>query len=432
MIGGDTANAALNYAGNALKILGLDNWQLSTASFNGINFTVAMTPGSAFNPNDIPFSGAYDAYESLTGNSDIPFGTSLGTYSVTDSCKAKNVVHPLVNYNGSFIQPMGVEGEKFTLEVIFFGLGYQVLLQKALVGILNINKTVIPENLNVLVHPVRGVINNCFYDSHTVQHSSGACQAARLTINFITDYVPTTTNESTSTYAKLYEKIQEISTIVAAMSSGLSYVGINFLKTSVTQFELQFYTGGSSEQPYNVNPLIRQRIGYLNDQNYNLSQTLLSCVYLVYKYIKPSGFSDFYLDSLTVDISLLPPLFNYIQMLTDTEVSQLISYYIDQVNFVIDQYEEYNLELLYPTRINELKTSIVYLTQFSELLLELNYSQYTTYVVPNLMSIRQVLFNLGLDFNKDLTQFLVNNRNAIISCNHLPKGTVLKIRALDA
>lgn len=423
-------NTGMNLAGNALNFFGLGNWQLTTASYNGVNFMVAV-PG-LFNTNQIPFSGAYNALEALTGSADLPYGTSLGTYYVSDDIKRKLVVHPIPGYTGNFIEDMGWEGERFTLEAIFFGIGYQVLLETALVAMLNVNKTVPSESLNVLVHPVRGVINNCWLSSYRITHASTLTHACRLTLNFIADEVPTTANTSLSSYAQLYQKIQEIASIVGNVSGALNAASFFFSGSQFTENASYFYNGSPRGEASNLNPLVRQQIDTLNTLNADTNQIYLSCVAVAYQYLKPAGFSDFYLDSLQINLNLLPELFRYVQILTDSEITALVSFYIGVVDALITQYSTYNLDTIFPDVINRYKQTVVLLTQFCQLLLQLDESQTLTYIVPTTMSLRQVLFNLDIDFNQDLTQLLVNNRDVLISTNYIPAGTVLKIRGSNA
>lgn len=419
-------NPAINISGNILQILGLNNWQLETASYNGVNLMVAV-PG-LINVDQIPFSGAYQALEQLIANPELPYGTSLGTYGVTDAITQRIVIHEIPGRDGNFIELMGWKGETFAVECIFFGIGYQVLLQQALTYFTNPAGLVSTEDLNVLVHPVRGAIDPAYLASYKITHAPSACRAARLTLNFISDEIPTTQPASTSSYVQLYQEIQAILALIANLSSILNFSNIALAGSPLGINAPMFHNSSARGDSKNINPLIRQQLDILNAANNALSKIFLTCSNLVYIYLKPTNFSDISLESIPLDLTLLPELFRYINILTGAEISTLIEFYIQKANTTILLYGKYELDVIFPDKIDTIKNTIVELTKFSELLLSLSNAGLVTYTVPYTMSLRQALKDNNIDFNGDISQNLVNNRAVLISTNYILKGTVLSLR----
>ena len=427
----NTLNNVLTIAQDILQLSGLENWQLQPASYNGVAFMMAVN--QYVNVDQIPFSGAYSAIQELTGTNTLPFGTSMGTYNVTDSIKRRLVIHDIPGRNGNFFEDQGWSGETFTLKAIFFGIGYQVLYQQALVGMLDDTK-VAPSNLHVLVHPVRGVINNCLLTEYSIDNRAGMAQACVLNLTFKADNTPYTETIAISPLTKLYEKIAAIQQLVQDTASAVELTSILFSGSLIGSSGLSGTqrlgtTASANGDMSTLNPLIRAQIDTISDACQRMSNILLYCTKLLYTYMAPPGFRDFYLDPVVIDFSELPELFRFVTIFTDTEIGIIMDYYSNQTAATIALFSVYGLNRILPDKINQLRTSIDQLSQFAELLLLLQDVSTITYKVPYTMSIREVCWLNQIPFlDSDLSPLLLNNRDVIGTTNAIPKGTILKLR----
>lgn len=439
---GNIVNTALTLATDLFNLTNIGNWQLAPASYNGVALMVPI--GNAdismdsfgVNVDQIPFSGAYTALQEFTGDKVIPFGTHLGVSNVKDQISRRVVIHDIPGRDGNYFEQQGWSGETFTIQAVFWGIGYQVLYQQALINMLN-DAVVNPANLNILVHPVRGTIQNCLLMSYSIDNSYARANCCVLNLTFKADNTPFTKAFPISPLTKLYEEIAAIAQGVENIAGAISllstlFTGSNTLGGQLGAVQQVPLVASANGSPATLNPLIRSRIDLLNTANERLSNILLYCSKLLYTYMKPPTFNDFYLSPVVINFAELPELFRFVTIFTANEVGILINYYTERVMETIALYNQYNLNLVFATKLDALRNSIVSLSQFAEILLVLQNTDTQLYVVPYDMSLRQVCFLNGISFlDADITPLLLINRDVIGSVNLIPKGTLLKLRTLN-
>ncbi len=439
---GNVVNTTLTLVDDLFNLTNLGNWQLAPASYNGVALMVPTgnadisTDSFSINVDQIPFAGAYTALEEFTGDKVIPFGTHLGVTQVKDQINRRLVIHDIPGRDGNYFEQQGWSGETFTIQAVFWGIGYQVLYQQALINLLN-DSIISPANRNILVHPIRGTVQNCLLTSYVIDNTYARANCCILHLTFKADNTPFTKAFPISPLTKLYEEIAAIAQGVEDIAGAISllstlFTGSNAFGGQLSAIQQVPLVTSANGSPAGLNPLIRSRIDLLNTANTRLSNILLYCSKLLYTYMKPPTFNDFYLSPVVIDFSDLPELFRFVTIFTSTEVGILINYYTNQVIETIALYGKYNLNLVFASKLDSLRNSVVSLSQFAELLLELQNVDTQLYVVPYDMSLRQVCWLNGISFlNADITPLLLINRDVIGSVNLIPKGTIIKLRTLN-
>lgn len=185
----------LNDQSNLLEvasILGLTNWQLNEGMYNGCSFHTLQPLSAAISQSAIvngAATGIY-AFNKLLGTNllgDNPnsrtnlFLTTLALMNVNDELTRKFVRKRLPYANQDNIEDMGLSGESYTINALFFGMDYLTALDNFLNAVLNPP----PKDENVLIHPVLGEISG---DTYLVRmkrrYSSDAYQAVMLELQF--------------------------------------------------------------------------------------------------------------------------------------------------------------------------------------------------------------------------------------------------------
>ena len=166
--------------------LGLNNWDLQQAKYNGVIFSVvsdsALQRFQEYNPLAGPTQTVINLFQDqdpgdifgtqTANNANLPYGTKSVLSDFTDSTKRKLVKKNIPNMDGDIYEDLGFGGEMFTGNGIVFGSAYYDALYNFQTYFIN-DSAVNPADRNVLQHPIRGVIPRTFLSacSYTYEHT---------------------------------------------------------------------------------------------------------------------------------------------------------------------------------------------------------------------------------------------------------------------
>lgn len=420
----------LGFAGEIANLFGLNNWQLQEASYNGIQF---MVFGNNFFENNNPFQGV--TYSGIlgpatppdNGTNALPFGTKAAVGNVQDRIDRRLVIHDIPNRDGNFIENLGFTGETYTMIGLLAGPQYYDRFSTIRVGF-----TADPQSTNsqtnILVHPLYGTIPKAYLKSWQLVHSSDKWRAVAVMFEFVCDNRPGPILESTNITSQIFASISLIENMVILLAEVLNLGSALFSRLNALTTSPQF--GSSLGDPRSLNPVIRTQAQELSEGNQNLSQLFLFSSAILWQYLKPEGATDFYLSNVQVNLALLPSLFRYVTIFGEKEADILVSYYAHQAEALIEQYRAFGLATVFVEQIYNIRQSVVILDQFAKLLLNANENSYTSYTVPNTMSLREAIWRNGLNLNTDYISTMLLNRDVLGTTNKIVAGTVLKFRKI--
>lgn len=410
--------------------LGLDNWSISPASYNGVAFQVFTSLPQSLNPLR---GTTVQGYNANPQTAPLPLFTNAGVYNVQDRARRRLVIHDIPNRDGTFMEDQGWEGETYTMMSILFGINYQPVLSNIRNYFTNDASVSNPTaNLNVLVHPIYGTIRNVKLSEMTSLHSYDKWRAVVLRLTFIADNQIGTFPVADSSLASqifqystaIYSLLTEIG--AAIQLSTVLYNRIGTIFDSPTMLTSKVDTESTGETN---NPVLRSDILALNTANQALQQLFSSSIKLLYQYLKPLGYNDPYLNGLTINYDLLPTLLRYATLLTQDEVNSLVSYYADQTASLIQQYADVGISTVFYKKLLIFNNAVATLSGFGKTLLNAQDNLIYTYTTPYDMSLRRALFLNGFAIPQmDMTDILLLNRDAIGSVNFIPKGTALTLK----
>lgn len=167
----------------------------------------------------------------------------------------------------------------------------------------------------------------------------------------------------------------------------------------------------------------------VNKQIQSLSNIYLQTIKLLYTNLAPTGYVDYFLDSINLDLSEFPPLFSFYTFTTQNEVNSLVNFYSQQVQNFINYIRSIGYEIALENKIYQSKQSLVNVINVSKSLLNEQLSDLYEYTLPFNMSLRMALYLNNINFNNisNVTYVLSLNRTAINSTNFIPAGTVLQL-----
>lgn len=416
------SNFTLNLEQNAslvANILGLNQWQLQTASFANVSFFVVPSSWDQFNPF-APITNT--ATKLLSPNSDpnqnLSFDTILGMQNIRDSQSKKLSMRRLPNFDGFFIRDNGSDGIVYEMVSLIIGPDY-------LEAINNIQNAVNKQNGKGydFVHPMYGKLQNCFISNIVRLFNSTEWRACTFTLRIVqsgSNSSKVTTPSLSSIASKTLNLINgsiaafgKLSADIALSQGLLASVGIGSI-------------GGAQQTTTSPQQRAQQLSNALNANKAKLE----AATTLVYQQLaKPKlQVTNYAFLNATVDYNNLPSLFRYSAVRTQ-QFSTLLQYYADSIAATIDLYTLYGVDTIWSDNIALLKSSLVQLDNLlSTVLVKLN-NTYRNYTLPANYSVRQIFFYNGLNFNDwNIVQtFIEQNQSRVNDLNIIPEGTIVSL-----
>ncbi|MCE3267806.1 MAG: hypothetical protein K0R49_58 [Burkholderiales bacterium] len=406
-----------------------NGWDLQNAQYNGVNFYIAKPFGSGSITNALDTINAASSMLGLDStsfplNSSLPIGTKEHLQEVRDNVKRKLVVHPLVNTNTNIIEDLGFEVERFNGVGLIVGDSYYnaytnlynyFLARNGDVTYANIPK----EYRNVLQHPIRGKIENVFLHEFRVIHSAQRWKSILFEFTFVAQEVTVVTQKSQSVINKvnqlfnlLIQSINDILAIIAQIEAYGNMVSNYFNSTT----------------PSNAVNFANQTVPQIKNYTVPLLGSTATILYNNFKLSNQSNnYTNYYFENQSVDYSKFGALTQYANSYDDTGINALVQIYNTNVQKQIDQINSYGLNIQANNLITSLANSYVNLLDLSKSLSANNSSQFTSYLVPYTMSIRELCFINNLDFNdiNILQTIIATNRGKFASVNKIPENIVV-------
>lgn len=442
----DNALTPINYANKIADFLGLNKWDLSPGSYNGVKFHI-IKPGilealNRFNPaagviSDIEgLTSAFGNKSNLSAkqtNDALPFGTTTVTTNIQDSGRRKLIMHRIPNANFDIPEDKGFGGDMIKCIGIMFGPSALLAAQNFFRAALNDNAAS-PVVRNVLVHPVFGTLQNVFLESYERIHSSDYFRAITFNLVFRLTQPISINVPQASLVSSIYSTIKSLLNLYAKIISALG-----LFSTLTTRFRVPIPGAASisSTQKMTIDSMeiessilsntisLNSIVQALSDQ----AQVGIGITRLLYSNLSPTGATNVSLDSINVDEDLLIP-YNGINLTgVSNGVTRIISEYANRLKFIFTAIYTNKFDNVFVGTINDFKSFLSQITTLGKLLLnELEGSTFT-YIVPNAMSLEEVLFYNNLDvFDVNLQlKIILLNFKSNASCNLIPKGTAIQI-----
>ncbi len=399
--------------------LGVNSWQLSQGSYNGVVFHVVQPLLNRLNDDLNPAAGILDATNQLIGaqnqeagdNTTLPYGTTTVSTAITDIGSRKLAIHELPN-NEDVFEDMGWRGEIYVMQGIIFGAAYSQALQNIMNVFIN-DANAFPGEQNVLVHPILGTIQSTTYligykriynpnlwRSTMYEFVFRSAAPASLITNFNTSII---SNLNTT-----------ISSILAISQSVLNTWG------SIYAIQNAFATSGNS---YSVQQTLQA-----NQQSIQTTvNASLTTAQLMNKNLKPLGYQNVALDqTVTTPTNDIPSYFYFISNMTPSDVNSIISNNNAIIQTCITGLKSLNDNVIYDTITNLLAIQAG-LVQLATTLLNSFYGNIKQYVTPYDIDLFSVCVINSLDYVTQGATVYLLNQALIPSANYIPKGTTLNL-----
>lgn len=399
--------------------LGVNNWQLQPAKYNGVVFHVVRPLLDRLNNDLNPFAGVLDNAISAFGidpaanlgdNTNLPFGTSTVSTNIVDSGRAKMVVHEIPNGEDVF-ENLGWYGENITFLGIMWGSAYATALQNIQNAFFNPAAVPASTDKYVLVHPILGTIKNTRLMSYRRIHVSNKWRAVLYEFTFRTP------KPVSQIQAKPVDTLSQIQTAIGAILS----ISTTLLSAWGDIYAISLLFGNSGNQQTVIPQLQTDQQAIQTTVNENIVVTKL-----MVDNLKPAGFNSIQLDN-TPTQPTSNQYFQYFKTnMTPSDVNSLIETNNVTIQNCINTLNELNTTVFYDTITNliELQSQVDLL---AKALLTSFYGASTQYTVPYDTDIRNVCFNNNLDYATQSDTVWQLNKDKLSSSNFIPKGLVLTL-----
>lgn len=422
----------LSLTGAVLNLF--NGWDLQNAQYNGVAFYVANAIPGLSNGTINNYAQVVNSVNNLLGtnhgqyplNSTPPLGTTYFLKNVTDRIHRKLIVHESINADTNVIEDMGFGAERFSVVGIISGNNYYTVYQNMYNYFLARRGdqyfSSIPKQFQyVLTHPVRGKIPYTYLEDFQVIHAYNKYKAIVFTATFISARIENQEVDHISFANQISQALSVYVTTIGALQSVLA--------------NSQITMGNLSAQYNNVT----QQQTYKNMITPNILNTTIplanGCGTILYNNFSPTGFSNYYFQTQTIDYSALPQLIPFSQGVNLGSISSLLAVYENQIQINTTAINALNYN--YNTQANDLpfstiladvlqalKNTYVALYQLAKVYGINNQSNFNVYNVPYKMSIRMLCYLNSIDFNNSDTLNTLYQLNAgyISSVNFIPAG----------
>ncbi len=412
------SNFVVNFeqdAGLISDILGINTWQLQTASFNGVSFFIVPASWESYNPFQTITKTAtnYLAPNEADPNQNLAADTKLALRNIRDFRSKKLSIRRMPNFNGYFIRDNGADGIGYEMVCLIVGSDY-------LTGLQNIQNTVNDQSGSgfVFVHPVYGSLQNCYISNFTTLFQSTEWRAATFTMRIMQSgsisglpVTPTAKSIAGNVLNVITASINDLGRIGADIELAQGFLG---------RMGLVSYGGQTVQQ----SPAVRAQ--QLSDAVKSNQAKLQAATTIVYQQLAKDklGVTNYTYMNASIDYSNLPAMFRYSKVRTE-QFSDLLQYYADSINETYQLYQRYGVDSIWSDNITALRSSLVQLDTFLASIVAKIDNTYKVYTLPADYSVRQVFFYNGLDFNNwNLIQtFFEQNKNIIQDFNIIKRNT---------
>lgn len=276
----------------------------------------------------------------------------------------------------------------------------------------------------MLNHPVRGKIENVFLSEFRAIHSSQRWKGLLFEFVFIAQEVTTVTQKSQSAINQvnqLFNLIVSSTNVIMTITEQIESYGnmaSTYFNTTTPSNAVNFTTTTVPEIKNYTVPLLTSTATILYNNFRFASGSTTSGT---------TNYTNYYFENQSVDYSKFEVLAPYANSSDDTTLNALLQIYNNNVQYEIDQINNYGLNIQANDLITALKNSYVNLLELCKILSKSNNSQHISYNVPYTMSIRELCFNNNLDFNDVVIvqSIIAANPGKFASVNKIVADTVL-------
>lgn len=452
------------FANEIANIVGINDWNLQEATYNGALFHWMQPSFNGINP----LAGLINYVNSDPGtiSQKPPYGTWSNIMTIKDTIKRKLCVFPVPNYNGYYIEDFGSTGAHVDIIGIVYGADYLNVLTKCLqlfndsqvpgsnppVGVFSKN------NFRQFVHPVFGntnlgsvngdqVFTDVYFVSYELITSSDKWRAASFRMQLIVQnpYYLTIPSTAPSWQSEVQILLNLAQNVIISINQAFSLIESetaplppfsqvhDFGSVFNSSANLSLVLGQSVGSNTNNTPLpvITGRGLYINSID-NIINTYLTNITNVFKssmafFVQNSAsqIQNSYWTSIVINYSLLPVYLTSSQIFSYSDAQAILTNYADIINNFVLIVEQNGYTSSLQQNIQAIKNSIVYLNNVAELFLEQNRAN----IVTNTTS-QSDLYSLMFQNDADINNFPeINdlNRGSWFSCLKIPAGTQVNL-----
>lgn len=412
-------------------LIGLNEWQLQEASYNGILFTWMNPSYSGLDP----LASLIQYVENPT-NAKPNYQTTSYGYSASDNISRKLAIYSPPNYSGDYCEDYGPMGVIVEMVGIITGPSYQQVLDNILVCFNDTESfpgsglgSFTGSDFRVLNHVVYGRVENVFLQSIDILTSDENYQAASFKVTFrctdptaFINAIPSANTWKTEAQNILNTAQGVVSSIVQTFTLGQGVV--NALGSSLSTTNMNTSSGYrlivKNGRSYSLSALEDQ----INDQLNILTNLFTNTMAFL---VQNDGevITYPYWDSISIDQSQIPIYLAPGESFSEADAQVLISNYVNQVNSFIAYCDtngfSYNLQNNILAAIN----SITYLDQFAKLVLTEGFSNISV-VTTQVVDLLSLMIDQNVDFS-NLENINETNQGSWYSCLTIIPGTTVQL-----
>lgn len=405
--------------------LGLDNWQIQQASWNGYIFSTVSNNilnnlGTGLGPistaitaanNIIDATGKIIGSDSSSGT--VPPGAKMVAMNSVDQFKRKVGINELPNGKDN-IRGLGYNGQMITLLGIAWGTNYLTAVKNNLVNMFYSDDTVKrnnPEAYHVLNHPFFGQLNGCWLLEMEIIHTSTTWRAAVYQLKFRTEEPIISNQNSQSVIQTINDTISGILQATAALNT--LWTTFSFVQTN-----------SSYLRTFKNNIIAQNQVQQVQTQVLDSNNNSISTVKLLSTMLAPAGYNNVQLNNYQTTTPSLTQLQFFKGNLTPNDVSNINTYLTTSINATISLIYAINTNDFYDT-VDFLKFLISQIGSLSLTLLNSYYGQIQRYVIPYNMSLPRACALNNIDFDTNVSKIISLNQNTFFWMNNLNKGDTI-------
>lgn len=405
--------------------LGLNNWQIQEASWNGYIFSIISNNiinnlGTGLGPISTVIDATnniIDATKRVIGNDpnsgQVPGGAKINAMSTIDEFSRKVALNELPNGKDN-IRPLGYNGNSFTMIGIAWGANYLSAVKNNLINMFYSDEIVKQNNptaYHVLNHPFYGQVNNSWLLNMKLIHNSTTWRACVYELRFRTEE-PIILNQNGNSI------LQNINNYISA------------ILTYATSLNAIWSTFSFVQNNSSYLKKFRDNI-FVQDQVQDTQTNILSSVNnsmvvtkLLTNELSPIGYKNVPLNNYITNPGSLPQLKYFTGNLTPNDVNNLNRYLVDDINETILGIYAINTNDFNDT-IDFLKLIIAGISSLSITLLNSYYGEVKNYIVPYNMSLPIACFLNNIDYQSNIDKIITLNQNSFFWFNNLNKGDII-------
>lgn len=401
--------------------LGVNKWQLTQGSYNGVVFHVVKSTLSRLNDTLNPAAGIVDSTMQLIGaptsangfsdNSNLPYGTTTVSTAMTTMAKRKLAIRDLPN-NQDVFEDMGWNGDIHIIQGIIFGASYSQAHQNIMNVFVNDDNAYIGQK-NVLVHPILGTIPTRVY-LETYKEISNPNLWRSVMYEFVF--------RAAAPYATIKSYTNTITSGINSAISSVLAISTTLLSTwgDIYAIQTSYATSGNT---YTIEQALADSQASVDD----CVNTSVTTAKLMVNNLKPNGYNNTSLSqTTTTPTTEIPSYFYFINNMTPSDVNSILVNNNAIVQGTIETLQVLNDNVIYDSITNLLGLQAA-LIDLANVLLNSYYGNLKQYVTPYDMDLFTLCFLNNLDYATQSTTVYTLNQALIPSANYIPKNVTLNI-----